>query len=329
MKRWICLLLAAFLALGTISFFASCHKEQRVKIAILQYSSHSSIEQIKNTIQGEIEARAADRVELIFGNAERDDGVLSDLLNNYRNGGVNVVIPIGTKASAAAKDVFGGSGVPVVYAAVNDPAALGLLGNDCTNFTGVGDTISPKSTLSLIKTFFPEIEKLGFLYTEGELNSALMLTIFERDCDDEDIELIPEPVTAEESPADAIAALRDAGAQAIYVPTDNAIAVAMEDYAAAAQALSLPLFGSADSMVSEGALAAVGVDYEVLGKQVAEIVIRLLGGAAPPDIPDERLTGYQKYVNLQVAGVLGVDLPDPLPKDIRVLVDEEGNALSY
>ena len=41
----------------------------------------------------------------------------------------------------SAKAVFDGTDTPIVFAAVSDPAAAGLTGEDCQNITGVSNNI--------------------------------------------------------------------------------------------------------------------------------------------------------------------------------------------
>ena len=49
------------------------------------------------------------------------------------------MIPIATSTAQSAKAVFDGTGTPIVFAAVSDPAAAGLTGEDQQLLAGLDD----------------------------------------------------------------------------------------------------------------------------------------------------------------------------------------------
>ena len=77
-------------------------------------------------------------------------------------------------------------------------------------------------------------------------------------------------------------------------------------------------------MVADGGFATIGVDYVQLGRQVAEIVIRLANGEMPGNIPYETLSDYARFVNLQAAGTMEVS--DDILSAYRVLVEADGTS---
>ena len=70
----------------------------------------------------------------------------------------------------------------------------------------------------------------------------------------------------------------------------------------------LPVFVSADSMVADGGLATVGVNYTQLGKQTAAMAIKALKGTAISEIPVEVLTECAVTVNEDTAKAIGIDV---------------------
>ena len=73
-------------------------------------------------------------------------------------------------------------------------------------------------------------------------------------------------------------------------------------------AAGLPVYPTADSMVRDGGLATVGINYTVLGGQTADMVCRVLEGTPIADIPVELLNESSVVVNGDTAAALGVDV---------------------
>ena len=73
-------------------------------------------------------------------------------------------------------------------------------------------------------------------------------------------------------------------------------------------AAGLPVYPTADSMVRDGGLATVGINYTVLGGQTADMVCRVLEGTPIADIPVELVNESAVVVNGDTAAALGVDV---------------------
>jgi putative ABC transport system substrate-binding protein len=62
-------------------------------------------------------------------------------------------------------------------------------------------------------------------------------------------------------------------------------------------------------MVNDGGLATAGVNYTQLGKQTADMLIRILiEGQSVAENPVEVLTEYSVTVNPETAAAIGVDI---------------------
>jgi len=107
---------------------------------------------------------------------------------------------------------------------------------------------------------------------------------------------------------------------AIYVPTDNTVVSALESVVLVAERARLPLIaGEADS-VAKGALATVGIDYYQLGRQTADIAVRVLNGENPAEIPIEYLHEQSVVLNMGAARRMNVQIPDSvIAKAVRII----------
>ena len=116
------------------------------------------------------------------------------------------------------------------------------------------------------------------------------------------------------------------GVDALYTGNDNSIASAMPTYTDAAYSRKVPVYCGADSMVADGGFATIGVDYVQLGQQVADLTLQVAEGTSPADLPYETLSEYAKYVNLQAADTLGLELTDEMLEGYNVLVEKDGTS---
>ena len=310
---------------GAPSASTSGTSEDVYRIAIVQPMSHTSLDQIRDTIVSELEA-SGKSVEITTENANGDSTALSTILSNCKAEGVDLVVPIATSTAQSAKAVFDGDGTPIVFAAVSDPAAAGLTGDDCQYITGVSNNIPAAEIVKLIFNFQLDCRKIGFLYTSSEANSVSTINAAKAYCDQEGIAYEEVSIANLSELQTAAETLISRGVDALYTGNDNSIASAMATYTDVAYAAGIPVYCGADSMVADGGFSTIGVNYVQLGEQVADMVLKILDGAAPADLPYETLSDYAKFVNLQAAGRFGADFPDSAYMGYDVLVEADGTS---
>lgn len=297
-----------------------------ITVAIVQPMSHTSLDQIRDTIVSELKNAGRDDIEVVTENANNDTTALTTILQNQRSANVDIVVPIATNTAQSAKAVFDGSDTPIIFAAVSDPDAAGLTGSDCANITGVSNNIPADEIVKLISNFQPNYEKIGFLYTSSETNSVSTINAAKAYCDENNIAYEEASIANLSELPTAVETLISEGVDALYTGNDNSIASAMPTYTDAAYSKGIPVYCGADSMVADGGFATIGVDYVQLGKQVAEMILKVADGTKPADIPYETLAEYAKYVNLQAADTLGLSLTDEMLSGYSVLVEADGTS---
>ena len=295
------------------------------KVAIVQPMSHTSLDQIRDTIVSKLNASGR-QVEITTENANGDTSALTTILSNCKAQGVDLVIPIATSTAQSAKTVFEDSGLPIVFAAVSDPVAAGLTGEGCQNITGVSNNIPAAEIVKLIFNFQPDCQKIGFLYTSSETNSVSTINAAKAYCDQEGIAYEEASIANLSELQTAVETLLSRGVDALYTGNDNSIASAMATYTDAAYAKGVPVYCGADSMVADGGFATIGVNYVQLGNQVANLALKVLDGTSPADLPYETLSDYARYVNLQAAARLGDPFPTDAYQGYDVLVEADGTS---
>lgn len=298
---------------------------EKIRVAIVQPLSHSSLDQIRETIVSELEASDIE-FEITTLNANGDTSSLSTILTNEKSKGVDIVVPIATSTAQSAKVVFDGEKTPIVFAAVSDPVAAGLTGDDSKNITGVSNSIPAAEIVKLISNFQPDFKKIGFLYTSSEANSVSTIKNAKAYCDANGIAYEESSIAALSDLQSAVNSLLSKGVDVLYTGNDNSIASAMTTYTDAAYSKGVPVYCGADSMVADGGFATIGVNYVQLGKQVADMVVKIAKGSEPAEIPYETLSEYAKFINLQAADKLSFELSDKMLEGYKVLVEQDGTS---
>ena len=72
---------------------------------------------------------------------------------------------------------------------------------------------------------------------------------------------------------------------------------------------------AADSLVADGGLAAVGVNYTNLGSQTADMVLKIVTGTPVSQVPVEVLRDNAIVINGDTARAIGVDISQYGPND--------------
>lgn len=282
-------------------------------VGILQYTSHSSLDEIAAAIQSELEQQALAagvtiRVEL--KNGQGDAATINDICKMFVSDGVDLIIPIATPAATAAAAAVQGTDIPLVYSAVTDPVAAQLAQSmeaPGENMTGTSDYIDTAKILDLVLANNPDTKTLGLIYNLGETNSAATIEALRPVLEEKGIQAVESTVTTPGEVQMAAQNLVSKGVDAIFVPIDNTVASAMSALADEAIKGGVPVYTAADSLVRDGGLATTGVNYTKLGELTAQMAVQVLQGEDPATMPVQVLNDGIVTVNTTTAKALGID----------------------
>ena len=292
----------------------------KIKIGIIQPVEHPSLNQIREyIIKGLEEQGLKDEIEITYKDAQGDPSNINTIISQFVGDEMDFIVPVGTgsaqSAAAATRDI------PIIFAAVSYPVEAGLVKNmdrPEANITGVSDAIDVKQIFDLAFELTPDIDTFGFIYNSGEVNSAAAIEKAKEYLDEKKIEYVETTITNSGELLQAAQSLVGK-ADAIFTPTDNTVASAMPVLSAEAAKAGIPVYTGADSLVADGGFATVGVDYTVLGRQVAEMIKRVIDGEPISDIPVETLKEYEKIINATTAKQVGVEISEEVLKEFRVI----------
>ncbi|MCT8998499.1 ABC transporter substrate-binding protein [Chelativorans intermedius] len=307
--RKLLLIAAAGLAMATAA------SAQTVKVSVTAIVEHPALDAVRDGVRdGLADAgyKEGENLQFVYESAQGNPATAAQIAREFVGSAPDVIVPISTPSAqavaAATRDI------PVVFSAVTDPLAAGLVESNEKpggNVTGVSDLTPVADHVALIMELAPSAKSVGFVYNPGEANSVALLEHFRNAAEEAGLSVVE---AAANKSADVQAAGRSlvGKADAMYVPTDNTVVSALEALISVAEENDLPLVSGDTDSVERGTLASIGFDYYQLGRQTADVVVRVLKGEAPGDIPVTFASGTDLVVNRKAAEAMGVTLPEGL-----------------
>lgn len=283
--------------------------EKMLRIGITQIVEHPALDAVRDgfidemTAQGYIEGKD---VVYDIQIAQGDIAATNTIAEKFVSEGVDLILSIATPTSQAAVNAT--TTIPIVFSAVTDPLGAGLVKNlesSGNNVTGISDLTPVRKQFELIKEMLPEAKAVGTIYNLAESNSILTNELAKEACADLGLKLIEATVS---SSADVMLAARSlvGKVDAIYISTDNVTVSALDAVVQVTNENNIPLVLADPTTLKQGALVALGFNYYQHGQQTAPIVIKILEGTKPTDIPVEFATNVQLAVNLDTAKEIGM-----------------------
>jgi len=308
MKK-LCLFLLCLAGLALAACGSGQDDEYRFTVGVIQMMDHPSLNEIREAFLDEMKALGFTDVDFdVRIGPGADMTALTSIAQTFVGNEVDLIVAITTPATQAAANTT--SDIPIVFGAVSDPVAAGLvadLNRPDRNITGTSDNLPVELVFSLARQLAPEARTFGFVYNLGEDNSVAIINRVKAYFAANGFYYYEAAVT---STADVQqAALSLVGrVDAFFTPTDNTVAAAMPVFAQVAIEASLPIFTGADSMVVDGGLATVGVNYTILGQETARIAAAVLDGTSISDIPVVVMSEFTPTVNRATAEAIGIDV---------------------
>ena len=305
MKKFICVMLSILMI---AALFAGCGEKADdgvIRIAIVQQLDHSSLDEIRLAAQAQLDKIAAEKgltIEYKHFNGQNDTSILAQIGSQVVADGYDLILPIATLAAQYSVTAVEGKNIPVVYAAVSDPAGAGLTG--FANVTGVSDALNTPFILDMMLTADPDIQTVGLLYSLSEPNSELPIKEAKEYLDAKGIAYIEKTGNTADEVITAASALVGR-CDAVFTPTDNAIMNVAPSVAEILMNAGIAHYTGADSFVQAGSFVTCGVNYTDLGAYAATMAMDILLGGEVPAF--HVMEGGIITVNTDTAAALGLD----------------------
>ena len=311
-------ILAVMLAVIMMLAFAGCGETQNekksvLKIGIIQYMSHPSLDNCYNGVISALESSGLQyTVDYQIGSGNSADSDCTNFAKNMVAANYDMIIAIATPAAKSAFAATDDMEIPVIFCAVSDPVAAGLVESmDAPGYlcTGTSDVLDLEAQVAIIKAMQPEVKSIGILYTSSEDNSITNLKNFKAVCDKEGIEVV---ATAVQGASDIPSAAEELASKVDCINnfTDNNVVNNLSVVLTAADKYGIPVYGSEEEQVINGCLASVSIDYVALGKVTGEMAVSVLKGEDASTMAVKTITEATPVINSSVLKKLGLSTPE-------------------
>lgn len=243
----------------------------------------------------------------ITRNANGDFDALPGLVEELLAEGIDIIVPFSTPA-AQASVLNTPEDIPVLFSVVTDPASAGLYeyrGNVC----GLSDAPDYDQFLGFVREIMPEMNKAGTIYNNLESNSLFSQERLNYFAPLHQLELISATVSGVDDIETAYNQIHDSGIGAVLISGDNTMTAGAGTLVNIAMNDMLPVFGTDVANAEVGALATLSVDYELISRGTADLVIAVIRGFDPDDILTVHFGTDIIAVNTVTAIALGIEIP--------------------
>ena len=296
-------------------------------ISVSQFVEHPALDAVLKGFQDYMRDHQVE-VEYKIHNAQANMATAGQIGNQIMGEAPDLILAIATPTSQACAQALKKSPdmqkTPLLFTAVTDPVKAGLvkdLQHPGANITGVSDMLPVDKHLAMVKTFLPQMKKLGFLYNAGEVNSKTLVPLFRAEGKKLGFELVEATISKSSEVYQAVKSLVGR-VDAVFIPTDNTVVSALESAIKVCEENHLPLFNADVDSVKRGSIAAMGFDYYKHGYQTGAMAERILKGADPAVTPVETQKELELHINLKAARAMGVTVPPALKAKADKIYEE-------
>ena len=283
------------------------------KVGITQIVAHPALDSAR---EGFKDAFKESGLKVTFDekNANGEIATANMIANNFVTEKVDLIYAIATSTAQSAAQAT--NKLPVVFSAITDPEAAGLIKE---NVTGISDRVNVKQQLELLLKLDSKIKKVGVIYNSSEQNSKVQVDDLKKAASELGLIIVEKSVTQVSEIPQASEALVKSS-DALYLPTDNLVASVVNLITEKAIAAKKIAFGAESAHVKGGALITQGIDYYEMGKEAGKIAVEILkNGKKPSDISFKKMDLNDIVINNKTLAAIGISLPEDIKSKAKTI----------
>ena len=211
--------------------------------------------------------------------------------------GSDVIVSYGAPATLSAMNET--SEIPIVFAGVYDPQALGISGK---NTTGISSKVPVASLLKNFKSI-SNFSTLGVVYNEAEKDTVLQANEVKQ----LEANFGFRSIKFNFRKSDDISKITRV--DALYLSTGCAAMHCVNNIIGVARKFKIPTATTIGGGESSGVVLTISANPSEQGREAAERVAKILKGSKPASIPVENPKKIDMVINMREATELGLKIP--------------------
>ncbi|MBP5280492.1 MAG: ABC transporter substrate-binding protein [Erysipelotrichaceae bacterium] len=316
-------LLTVLLALLVIFTLAGCSgngndtpKEddapEKFTVGVVQLVQHPALDAATQGFVDVLKAEFGDNIDIDVQNASGESANCATIVTGFVNNSVDLIMANATPALQAASSATGD--IPILGTSVTEyGVALGI-----DNFNGVpGGNVSGTSDLApldqqaqMFLDLLPDAKTVGIIYCSNEANSIYQVQVVKSFLEGKGITVVDKSFTDSN---DIAMVAEDVCSQvdALFLPTDNAVASCAETIANVVVDKKIPVIAGEEGVCASCGIATLSINYYDLGAETGKMAIRVLKGEANiSEMPVQYFPDPVKKYNPELCELLGVEIPE-------------------
>ena len=315
-KRLFSLLVLAIMCL----IMVGCKKVE-FKIGIVQYVSAGALDSAREGIEEALKKGGFENgknVKITVYNPQANQADLATMAEQAIQDN-DLVFAIATPVALVLKAEAEkqGSDIPILFTAVTDPVASGIVSSATKpggNISGTNDMNPVADQIALAKELGIEVKKIGMVFTSSESNSLIQANLADAKCKELGIELVQRQISSVNDLQGAVTDLvENEHVDVMYIPTDNIVADNMSTVARICNDNQVITICGEEGLVNAGGIITLGINYKDLGVLTGEMAVKVLKNEAKVgDLAVAGLTRFELVINTTKAAEAGITIPQAL-----------------
>ncbi len=211
--------------------------------------------------------------------------------------GSDIIVSYGAPATLAT--IKEASGIPIVFAGVFDPQAVGATGS---NITGISSKVPVATVLKNLRSIH-NFSTLGVIYSESEKDTVMQLNEIRQHEASLGFKSVKLNVKKKED-ASAIEKV-----DALFLTTSCSAMHCISNITSLAHAAKIPIAATIGGGEDEGVVITIAANPQEQGKEAAKMAAGIIKGAKPASMPVEQPKKIDFIINIKEAAALGLKVP--------------------
>ncbi|MBP7652511.1 ABC transporter substrate-binding protein [Candidatus Dependentiae bacterium] len=294
---------------------------KKIKIGVLDYVNSLYTEEAERGILDGLKENSLTADCFIdIKNAQGDMSVLNSAADLFAQSDYDLIFAITPPSlQIAIKKI---KNKPIIFTNAGNPIEAGIgksFEEHLPNVTGICTITDFEAAIKIIKNFYPNVKKIGTLFTPSETDSTLYYKKFSEILASHSIELIGVPINSPSDIPEAASALCEKDIDVLCQIIDNLTGSAFVSISHASQKTKIPLFCFGSQNVKKGfAVAAASRDYYDCAKEAVNKAVRILAGEKPEKIPVTKAQKTKMVLNKILADYYNIKLS---PENTKIFTE--------
>ena len=204
-----------------------------------------------------------------------------------------------------------------VSSPIGDPVGSGLVkslarpGGNSTGLSTMGIDVAPK-LLEMLRTLMPKVARVAVLLNPANAVAPALLKNVQAAAQRVGVKIQSAEASTPQEIANGFAAMARQNAGALIVSLDTFFVQQKNQIVELVAMHRLPSIGIYSEYVEAGGLMSYGQNIRENYRRAATYIDKIFRGANPGDLPVERPTKFELFINLKTAKALGIKIPQSI-----------------